>query len=63
MNLGYEYRADGNFLTRVTCTSCGEVSDAHALQNADPLGYCAACRQVLIWQSANRVTGENSSNG
>lgn len=50
MNLGYEYRPNGNFLVRLKCSLCGEGYDAHALSNLDSLGYCPCCRQVYEWQ-------------
>jgi len=46
MSLGYQFRADGNFLVRCICKSCDEPFDAHALSNSDPLGRCHACRSV-----------------
>jgi hypothetical protein len=49
MNLGYSYRADGNFLVRLICQACKEPFDAHAMANADPLGRCPACIQVDEW--------------
>jgi hypothetical protein len=49
MNLGYEFRSDGNFLVRCTCEDCGEVFDVHAMSNKPQRELCPACLHVAIW--------------
>jgi len=60
--LGYEYRRDGNFLIRKTCTHCGEEFDLHAMSNAmtpqSIYGLCDACEAVRKMELAEDGRGE-----
>lgn len=57
MSLGYEYRPDGNYLIRKTCSTCGEAFDSHAMANV--VYVCPACEQVDEWMKS----GEPESGG
>lgn len=43
----YEYRADGYFLCRCECVTCGEAFEMLAIMQAQ--SECPACRQVREW--------------